>query len=312
MSQISYTREVKEEICNANFDIARKKALLSGFIKINGSLGFKDGAIVLTMLTSNNRIAKYLFATFKEIYKTNITIEYIRNKQLNQDTKYHLTLFEKVDEIIEDLHLDILSDEIPAFYFEDDNLYGGYLAGSFLASGSVNSPISTNYHLEISDQYEGYAHSLRLMMKKAGKHILEPKVCSRRNRFVVYLKKAEQIPNFLVIIGAIESCLKFENMRVDRDVQNSSHRLEMCDMANMKKAIDAGSSQVKMIKALGLSSFSSEKVILVARTRLEYPDASLSELSDIIFDSHNIEISRSNLNHIFRTIKKMYDEEYGD
>lgn len=305
---ISFAKEVKAEICNANFDLDRKKAVLAGFIRIAGTIGIKKGQTELTLTTTSNQITKYFYSFIKENYTDKLEIMY--EKQLNLDKKiiYSLVVRDCIDTIFEDLEIDLLSDDIAQKYFKDDNLYGGYLAGSFLASGSINSPYSTNYHLEISGQYEPYINNLRKMFIKAGHLYFSPAVCKRRNKYLVYLKKSDQVSNFLIVIGAVDSCMKFENIRVDRDFSNSSHRLEMCDMANMKKTIYAAQEQIMMIEAIGLSAIKNEKANIVASTRLLNPEATLSELSDIIFEEHNLDISKSNINHIFRSIRKKYEE----
>ena len=303
---ISFTKEVKEELCQTPFDIDRQKAILCGFIRINGTLSFSSGQSVLNVTSTNAGIIRYIYTLFRSIYKVDPETRKEKTQKLAKNHTYYLFINEKVDEILEDLQYDMLSDDIPLIFLKDENRYGGYLAGSFLASGSVNSPISSNYHLEVSVNFEGYAKSLRKFIARAGRHIFNPTTCQRRSKYVVYLKKSEQISSFLVAIGAVNSCLNFENVRVNRDMTNSAHRLEMCDAANMQKSFYAAQEQVKMINFIGISALKSEKAIVVAKTRIANPEASLTELSEIIFNERQLDIRKSNLNHIFRSIKTLY------
>ena len=306
---ISFAKEVKEEIFQTVFDNERQKAILAGFIRINGSLGFVNKESVMTLNSTNAGIIRYLYSLLKTIYQVGPETSYEKTQRFNKSTNYSITINKKVDEILEDLSIDVLSDDIPSLYFKDENRYGGFLAGSFLASGSVNSPLSTNYHLELTINYEGYAKSIKKFISKAGRHIFTPMICKRREKYIVYLKKSEQVSSFLVTIGAVNSCMKFENVRVDRDYNNSAHRLEMCDAANMQKTFYAAQEQIKMIEGIGLSALKTEKAILVARVRLKNPEASLQELSDLIFDEYQLDIRKTNLNHIFRSIKILYNKK---
>ena len=303
---ISFTKEVKEELFQTVFDIERQKAILCGFLRINGSLCFSSGKSVLTVTSTSAAIIRYIYTIFKSLYGIELKTEREKTQRLTKYNNYYLSLIDKVDSILEDLGYDVLSDDIPARYYKNENEYGGFLAGSFLASGSVNSPVSCNYHLEISVNFEGYAKSLKKFISKAGRHGFSPMVCQRRNKFIVYLKKSDQVSSFLVAMGAVNACMKFENIRVERDMNNSSHRLEMCDAANMQKSFYAAQEQVMMINEIGLSALKTEKAIVVAKARLANPEASLNELSGIIFEDYQLDIRKSNLHHIFRSIKALY------
>ena len=306
---LSFAREVKEELVNTKFDKERCSAMLAGFIRVNGAVGFSSGETTLTISSQHSKTIKFFFIMIKELYGIGIKTNFEKGQKLSKNISYSLFITEQVDEILTDLKIDLLSDEIDMSYFGDENIYGGYLAGTFLASGSVNSPQNSNYHLELVTQYEEYAKSLRKLISRAKYHNFTPRVCARRNKYIVYIKHSAQVASFLVVMGAVNSCLEFEGIRVDRDYRNANHRLEMCDIANMKKTVDAGKEQVKIIKKLGLGEIKSEKARIVAQVRLDNPEASLLELSDILYEEYNLDISKSNLNHIFRSIKQKYLEK---
>src|SRR5699024_288285 len=77
---------------------------------------------------------------------------------------------------------------------------------------------------------------------------LNAREIKRRNGFVVYLKEAEKITEFLSIIGAHNALFKFEDVRIVRDMRNSVNRLVNCETANMNKTISASVKQVENIK----------------------------------------------------------------
>lgn len=98
--------------------------------------------------------------------------------------------------------------------------------------GSVNSPQKTNYHLEIVTNDEAHALFIQKLMHKFD---LPAKVIARRTAFVVYLKAADKIADFLRCAGAYEALMKFEDIRIHRDFRNNLTRLDNCEVANEEK-----------------------------------------------------------------------------
>src|SRR5690625_6018240 len=98
-----------------------------------------------------------------------------------------------------------------------------------------------------------------------------------KNGFIVYLKEAEKITEFLNIIGAHNALFKFEDVRIVRDMRNSVNRLVNCETANMNKTISASVKQVENIKyikeQIGLEALP-ERLQELAETRLENPEVS--------------------------------------
>ena len=97
-----------------------------------------------------------------------------------------------------------------------------YLRGAFLAGGSVNNPETSSYHLEIYSLYKTHSDALVELMNGFE---LNAKTIERKKGFVAYLKEAEKISDFLSIAGAHSALLKFEDVRIIRDMRNSVNRL---------------------------------------------------------------------------------------
>ena len=192
----------------------------------------------------------------------------------------------------------------------NDDTISGYLAGAFLASGSVNSPATSNYHLEIALNSENYAKWLSKLFSKYHNSDIEPKITKRREQFVIYFKKSDQISNFLIMIGAVTSCLEFEEARMNRDLVNSANRLTNMDTANMKKIYETGLRQVEEIKvidkAVGIENIENNKIRLLCSLRLENESASLTDLAILMSERMGKDITKSNINHLFRSIHEMY------
>ncbi len=96
-----------------------------------------------------------------------------------------------------------------------------YLRGAFMASGSVNNPETSRYHLEIFSIYEQHNQDICDMLNYYGFHA---RTLERRNGYISYLKGAEKIADFLTLIGATNSMLRFEDVRIVRDMRNSVNR----------------------------------------------------------------------------------------
>ncbi len=309
---ISFTKKVKEELCS-NLEGSRDhfRALLAAFIRINGSLLFHDKQTYLTMSTENAKIAKFIYQTLNSVYDAGAHLSYANNTFKNTTT-YKISVEETSESIIEDLEISFLEGKISKNIVRNDDTIAGYLAGAFLASGSVNSPETSNYHLEISLNSENYAKWLSKLFSKYKNSNIEPKIVQRRSRYVIYFKKSDQIADFLVIIGAVSSCMEFENVRVDRDFANSANRLTNIDTANMKKIYETSlrqSEEIKLIDSkLGIANITNEKARLLCELRLANESATLQDLADLLSEKMNKDITKSNINHLFRYLHTLYEK----
>ena len=312
MRKESFTRQVKEELCTNEYPSKdRLRALLAAYIRINGSLGFRDKKSYLILTTENAKISRFIYKTICDIYDADAHILFQSRKNLNKNTIYTIEIQETSETILEDLDISFLEGKISKNIVRNDDTISGYLAGAFLASGSVNSPKTSNYHLEIALNSENYAKWLSKLFSKYKNSDIEPKIAKRREQFVIYFKKSDQISNFLIMIGAVECCMEFENVRVNRDIINSTNRMTNMDTANMKKIYETSSRQIEEIKViderLGIENITNEKVRILCKLRLENETASLQELADLMSEEMDKPITKSNINHLFRRIHEMYE-----
>jgi DNA-binding protein WhiA len=109
--------------------------------------------------------------------------------------------------------------------------------------------------------------------------------------------------------------LEYENIRVARDYAMSDHRWQICENANMKKTIASSDAQVQDIKFLkkmvGLDSLPNMKMQLLATIRLKHDGLSMLELADKLSKKLKRPVSKSNINHLFRSIKKLANQIRG-
>ena len=164
--------------------------------------------------------------------------------------------------------------------------------GIFLGSGSVNNP-ENKYHLEIILSNKRNAQIIKELLEKMQIHLKE---LERKNGYSLYIKEGEEISKFLAFIGANSSVLKFEEIRVIREIKNNVNRKVNCETANLNKTINASVKQIeaiKKLKATGIFINLSANLKEVANLRLENPDASLVELGQMLENP----IGKSGVNH---------------
>ena len=310
-SKNSFTSQVKEELVSNTYPSNdRLRALLSAYIRINGSLVFRHKRTLLQLNMENAKIAQFIYKNINDIYTTKTDLIVKERKNFNKSKSYMIEIDESSEAIMDDLEISFMEGKISKNIVKNDDTISGYLAGAFLAAGSVNSPVTSNYHLEIALNSENYAKWLAKLFARYKNSNIEPKIATRRDQYVLYFKKSDQISNFLIMIGAVSSCLEFEDVRADRDLNNSYNRLTNMDTANMKRTIETGKRQAEEIRIidqyLGIDNLGNIKERELCHLRLENEAASLQELADLMSEKFKKTITKSNINHLFRSIHEFY------
>lgn len=306
---ISYASEVKKELTSLAIHPEHAKAELAAFLRMNGVLNLHDHHFSLDITTENPAIAGRIFKLIKVAFKVEPLLIVSRKMKLKKNNQYLVRLQQNVKGILTTLQIwDAqagLVTRVPSRIMNSREGAMAYLRGAFLAGGSVNNPQTSRYHLEIYSTYEDHNKDLAQLMNKY--FYLNAKTTQRRRGYIVYLKEAEKIGDFLHIIGALNAMLSFEDLRIMRDMRNSVNRLVNCDTANLKKTANAAARQVEDIQLIkeknGLDSLP-EKLATLARFRLKHPELSLKEIAQQVPDGP---ISKSGVNHRFRRLKEIAD-----
>lgn len=309
---LSFSKQVKEEITENTFDSDLKiKALLSAFIRINGSVIFSNKETHLLLNTEDAKTAKFIYGLLNKYYSNDVHLDFSKKSKNAKKNVYKVIIDSNADQIIEELKIDFLDDKVSRDIAYNDQTISGYLAGAFLACGSVNSPLTSDYHLELRLNSENSAKWLAKLFNRFRGYQLEPKLGQRRDKYLVYFKRSDQISNFLVMIGAVNSCMEFENVRIDRDFVNSTVRLANFDTANMSRTVNSGKRQkdeINYIKEhLGMNHFKNPKCLVLAELRLENESFSYDDLASLMSQKLNQTITKSNVNHLFRQIHELYE-----
>ena len=298
---MSFASSVKEEL--ALKDAEYEKDELSALFKTSGNITISNGKMAINYKSENSKIAQKVFRTIHALYEIKPVTSIYKSMKLKKNNVYCLSIKEKVNIILEDL--DLLEFNNLKNISRSERRIKSYLSGCFMGSGSINDPKKTNYHLEMSFFDEVYAKEVLRLIEKIN---LTPKMIKRRHQYIVYLKKAQEIADFLASIGAVNSYLAFEDYRMERDFYNIDNRLVNCDIANSVRTNVAALKQIEDIKVIekyvGLGKLETDLYIL-ATLRLENPEDSLRELAIKFNNKTEKNYTKSGINHLFEKIKNM-------
>ncbi|MGF3105196.1 DNA-binding protein WhiA [Rossellomorea sp. DUT-2] len=306
---MSFASETKKELTNIEVKDCCANAELSALIRMNGSLSFSNQMLVVNIQTENAAIARRIYTLIKKGYDTPVELLVRKKMRLKKNNVYIVRIKEDTKKILEELK--ILGENFTIIHNISEDLIKkkccrrSYLRGAFLAGGSVNNPETSSYHLEVFSLYSEHNDALSELMNTFG---LNSKTLERKKGFITYLKEAEKITEFLNIIGAHNALLRFEDVRIVRDMRNSVNRLVNCETANLNKTIGAALRQVENIKFIerhvGLQILP-DKLREIAELRVNYQDVTLKELGEMVSGGT---ISKSGINHRLRKIDQLAEK----
>mgnify|MGYP003439573728 FL=1 len=305
---MSFSFVTKKELTQVETDDSSLKAEVSALIRMNGTLSFANRQLSVDVQTENAAIARRLYTNIKRLYNLNVELLVRKKMRLKKNNVYICRVREGARELLADLQIVSEAFEfnhtISKSLIPHNSQKRAYLRGAFLAGGSVNNPETSSYHLEVYSLYKEHGEALADLMNH---YDLNAKTIERKKGYVTYLKEAEKISDFLSLVGAHQAMLKFEDVRIVRDMRNSVNRIVNCETANLNKTIGAALRQVDNIRfidnAIGLDQLP-EKLREIARLRVEYQDVTLKELGEMVSTGA---VSKSGVNHRLRKIDEIAD-----
>lgn len=305
---MSFASEMKNELTRIEADDCCSKAELAALIRMNGNLSISNREWVINVQSENAAIARRVFTLIKKIFHVEIELLVRKKMKLKKNNVYICRIKMRAKEILSDLG--ILVDgsfihQIGEALIENDCCRRSYLRGAFLAGGSVNNPETSSYHLEIFSLYEEHSRDLTALLNQ---YQLNAKTLERKKGYISYMKEAERISDFLSLIGGYQALLKFEDVRIVRDMRNSVNRLVNCETANLNKTISAAMRQVENIELIDEEIGIEELPVRlreIARLRVIHQDVSLKELGEMV--STGV-ISKSGVNHRLRKLDEIAEK----
>ena len=281
---MSFSTEIKKELSELN-NLSNKEEVkyeLFGYTISNN------------VIVKGNKIK---FSTENE-YNINRFAKLLRNVNIND---FSIEIQGKVYSIgLKKKDLECLKlDDIDFENMKDIELMKCVTRGFFLGAGSINNPQNV-YHLEIDISNEKMAKEIINKME-----IFDIKIKNIGNS--LYIKDGEEISKFLAFIGATKSVLRFEEVRVQRQMNNKINRLVNCKTANLNKVLNASVEQIEAIGKLKSNcNFQKldENLKELAELRLEHPDMPLEELGKNL----SIPIGKSGVNYRMKKIIQISKE----
>lgn len=307
---MSFSSEVKEELSKLS-NLANKQMVkyeLLGYLTTNHITIEKNKIKFLTENEYNiNRFGKLI----SNLQYTNYTIEMSGKNFCITFPKPEIEEIEYLEgknskpskSTIKKQELKLNLNVIQSPILQQELLQKAFVRGSFLGGGSINNPKNTN-HLEILFSSYQNAEFVFNILKT---YQMEFKILQKKNSYSLYTKDGNNISKFLALIQANQAVLKFEEIRVYRDIRNKVNRKVNCETANLNKTVNAAIEQIEDIRFLeqiGELQNLSNSLKEIAKLRMENPEASLIELGNMLKNP----IGKSGVNHRLKSIQNIAEE----
>ena len=289
---MSFSSDVKEELSKIS-NLSNKQAVKMEFLgyfltsnvlieKNNVSFSTESQYNInrFSKILNNLNIIDYSIEIQGKVYKINLKLKNVNN------------IFEMKNDRIEKI-------EIP----KEESLKKSIVRGAFLGGGSINNP-ENKYHIEIIFRGINEANIVKNILMQ---YEINLKILEKQNRISLYSKEGETISNFLAFMEANSAVLRFEEIRVFRDMRNNVNRTVNCETANLNKTINAAVKQIediKLLKKYHKFETLSENLKEIANLRIENPEASLQELGKMLENP----VGKSGVNYRLKAISDLAEE----
>jgi len=308
---MSFSSDVKNELYK-QIDGARDCQLAELAAIINSCGEFKavpETPKALVLKLDKQALYRKCFTLLKKTYNINFVSSegYVSEAQNSEVCEIVITDEKRIDDILRGIKIIDADGNFKGFGHKADNTLlksqwcrQAYIRGIFLCCGSVNDP-NKSYHLEIVCGQEDRANQIVQILTTFE---IDAKINCRKNRFVVYIKEGNSIVDFLGICGAHVSVMSLESLRVLKSVGNDVNRRNNCDIANIKKTAAAYNRLVEDItliqRVYGFEKLP-DSLKEIAEIRLEYPEATLQELGQLL----DPPVGKSGVNHRLRKLSEL-------
>lgn len=305
---MSFAREVKKELLSVDNLNCCQNACFAGILHLLADVSISSKGLSISLKTPINSVIRYLLPIFKHKYSLDGELGYKVGNGLKKQKYYYLEYQQVPSNIVEEYHLlpldtFMITDEI----FENECCKSAFVRGCFIAKGSINDPRKSNYHLEIIFKK---IETAVLVKQFLSENYINSKIIQKKNQYLLYIKKSEEISSCLAYMGASEGVFEFENSRILRDYHNNANRTVNCDIANGNRTQQYCQKQEEAIEYLEkhniipkLSNRLQDAIVL----RKEYPESSLSELSEFSSNILGKSMSKSGISHCMREIMDVYE-----
>lgn len=282
---MSFSQEVKNELLEIEYEKSCcEKALLYGLCIFSKSFS----VLGISIQTENERIARLFRKLIKKYCNVNC---FIKSSPKGRSFSVNIDEKSQCDKILGVFgHNEVGSLKINHSNFDCTDCINAFLAGAFLACGTVSDP-KKDYHLEFTVPFSNLSKSLVTFLEEME---LTPKLSNRKGYNIVYFKGSQAIEDCLYLMGASSAMFEMMNIEIVKDFRNKANRTANCEAANIERTVKASFAHIEAIEKIekikGLD-YLKKDLKEMAVLRKGNPELSLSELSKLSG------LSRSGVNH---------------
>ena len=299
---MGFTRDVKLELVTVPPGAEHcRRAQLSGLLFGAGTFELGSGGrFGVRMSVAHPAVARHVLALLKPL-RVEAQLRTVESAPIG--LRYEVLLGDEGRGLQVLNEAGVLSDDftvqmrVPRRVIEKRCCLVAFLRGLFLGCGSMSAP-GAPVHVEYTVEDEGLAEQVQRLLARLD---LPFSLTSRERNVACYSKRGQTAADLLAILGAHDSCLRWEEHAVLGTVRESANRLANCDAANARRAASAGARQAALLSDLMASpAWDGLPAQLrdIATLRVEYPYLSLTELAELA----DPPLSRSALNHRLRRL----------
>ena len=301
------SKPIKERHC--------KKAFLAGIIRGSGEIYETDGELGFQFRVASEETAMQVSLMLKSLFNYDVREISVSEDRLNSKDKIVISvggqraydILLDLGVLVEEEHDVVVNLKFYGAITENECCLRSFVKGLYLSCGTCTIPNSqittkTGYHLEMV--FSHYTPALETSEKLAEFGVLT-KITRRKDSFIVYIKSAEEIKDFIAFLPAPLSVLKLTDIMINRDLSNNINRQKNCDLGNVNRQIEASIKQIeavqKIAEVIGLETLKPD-LSETAKLRLDNPDDTLSELAE------KLKVTKSCLNHRLRKLVSIANE----
>lgn len=243
--------EMARDLCS---DKCCSCAELAAALLASGGISFRFGrtpSYALSVTTAEAAVVRHYFQLLKRHFKITAQIRTLRSNSLNGMTRYQLVIPEEASMML--MQETGLYDPEAPFGIRQvptEDLVGyacckkSFIKSAFMVSGGISNP-EIAYHIEISAPSEDFAD---FVIKNLNYYEIRAKKTCRKAKYVVYLKKSDEVSDMLTLMGAAQSVLTLQNVRIKKDVSNKVNRQLNCDSSNINRVMETALKQIEDIR----------------------------------------------------------------
>ncbi|MBQ8964714.1 MAG: DNA-binding protein WhiA [Clostridia bacterium] len=287
---MSFASDVRGELARTPMEDAccARSELTAALLSANAITWRARKRDAVTLTASEASTVRRYFAMLKRFYGIIGQIRALSGDTLNNQTRYQLVIPEEeaygLLQALELLEEGALFD-LRTLPVDETVRYScckkAFVRAAFTLCGAISHP-DRDYHIEIAAPNEALAG---FIVQQLNAFEIEARVSLRKSKYVVYLKRAEDISDMLSLLGAGKAMMAFENVRVKKEVSNRVNRQLNCDNSNINRSMNAAEAQIRDIRyidaELGLDKLP-RTLRDMAYTRANNPEMPLAELGELM------------------------------